>query len=71
MKAYQLVCADVLRQVPLLDAARLVAGDELALIGVYAEVVDWTKVGNRGPGPEQKYRGTHCHSCDGGACSWH
>ena len=41
MKTYKLMRADVLGKVPLLDSACLVARDQLALIGMDYDIVDW------------------------------
>lgn len=38
---HQLMGADVIGQVPLLNASGLVAGDQLALIWVHAYIVHW------------------------------
>jgi hypothetical protein len=39
-KTYELMSASVLRQIPLFDPARLVAGYQFTLVRVYDDIVD-------------------------------
>jgi hypothetical protein len=41
-RTYELMGAEVLREIPLLDASRLVAGYEFALVWMHADIVDYT-----------------------------